>query len=218
MEILGYHDKASKIPVKFLTANQRLECHPTVERSKWYNKPNLCQTRLNYVNLCIIQNPSKLFPSIFIIVLLLTTAAKTVAGQDEDADTELINEFLSGGAEPEVVSPEKLKIPDRSKNVAPLSISGQGKLPQGEGDTSKSSEETFTEPRSCKCVKYYLCNIDNGTVVDNGDVLGLIDIRLGASKPSACPHYFDICCPVSVSLSNTIPSRRIKGYHNSWVL
>lgn len=58
------------------------------------------------------------------------------------------------------------------------------------------SEELLKEKSPCVCVKYFLCNIDNGTVVDNGNVVGLIDIRLGATKSSPCDHYFDICCQV----------------------
>lgn len=135
-----------------------------------------------------------------------------MSGEDEDTDTELINEFLNSGVQPEVPQPPQPtqvrpnKTPERPTSSGSQQFSkGQGKYPSSnEGTSDEFSQETFKEPKNCECVKYYLCNIDNGTVVDNGDVLGLIDIRLGASKPSSCPHYFDICCPVSISAYSDI--------------
>lgn len=116
---------------------------------------------------------------------------------DEDTDAELINEFLNAGSQPET-EPVRLNNPNQPPIPIPPGLSKDYNSAKEPADTSSEiSEETYQEPKDCQCVKYYLCNIDNGTVVDNGDVLGLIDIRLGASKPSPCPHYFDICCPVS---------------------
>jgi hypothetical protein len=137
----------------------------------------------------------------------------------DDEDIDIINEFLSsgketsGGSQPPADTPGKsdTKIPgqdatDRdagSVSILPLqsSSSDKGNVPYRLATTTapsdkSSAEETLKESRPCECVKYFLCNIDNETVVDNGDVLGLIDIRLGATRPSPCPHYFDICCQV----------------------
>lgn len=138
-----------------------------------------------------------------ITTALCSTLFPTVVGsEDEETDAELINEFLGSG-KPETVPIVSEKL-DKGKdpNVLSLQSSNQGiqKIPAGDSSET-SSEEILKESKPCECVKYFLCNIDNGTVVDNGDVLGLIDIRLGASRPSPCPHYFDICCQV---ISTTI--------------
>jgi len=59
----------------------------------------------------------------------------------------------------------------------------------------------------CSCVKYFLCDIENGAVIDNGEgVIGLIDIRLGGStKGSPCNHYFDICCKQMKEPTDVVP-------------
>lgn len=126
---------------------------------------------------------------------------------DDDYDDQaLIDEFISkqsskGTSAEKVVSSQENQDnrPFPSNGVAasrPSSTETSAAKPLTIDKHGENSEEVLKEKAPCVCVKYFLCNIDNGTVIDDGNVLGLIDIRLGNTKSSPCDHYFDICCQV----------------------
>jgi len=129
------------------------------------------------------------------------------AQAEYDEDSDIIKEFYESGPDSREPSSSSSPIlPSKGPNPAKKPVTPDNPpLPLNKGPTNSqnidtvpqsSDTETLKENKPCQCVKYFLCNIDNETVVDNGDVLGLIDIRLGATKASPCPHYFDICCQV----------------------
>jgi len=122
---------------------------------------------------------------------------------DEETDDDLIQEFLNSQGGVDLDSFNSAEVEDEPKNVdqspelvnPPLNPSFPAK-PLSKPNKN-DNKDVITEEAPCECVKYFLCNVDNGTVITDGNVLGLIDIRLGGSKQSPCPHYFDICCKVS---------------------
>ncbi|CAL8114936.1 unnamed protein product [Orchesella dallaii] len=127
------------------------------------------------------------------LLLIVSLCVQSIYASPEDVDAdedyddqELIDAFLkqSGGNNPKPAS-----VP--SPPIQPIKEIASN-------EDRVVSQEVLEEQSPCVCVKYFLCNIDNGTVIENGDVAGLIDIRLGTgtgpTKNSPCDHYFDICC------------------------
>ncbi|XP_053623399.1 phenoloxidase-activating factor 2 [Plodia interpunctella] len=59
--------------------------------------------------------------------------------------------------------------------------------------TSDDQDTTCTTEKgdAGECVRYYLCNVQNNTVITDG--VGIIDIRV---RDGPCPSYLDACCLV----------------------
>lgn len=134
--------------------------------------------------------------------MIFSISLDAFPAEDDDYDEDLINEFIKqqvsapaaseGEASPSPTPGSTKRTPDTAVAIpfSPQTSVG-AELPR--------PKEVLEETAPCVCVKYFLCNIDNGTVVDNGNVVGLIDIRLGRQgvpKTTPCDHYFDICCQV----------------------
>jgi len=158
----------------------------------------------------------------FILVLtFLAIIQKTsfVLAQDlEETDEDLIDKF----EKEQTSSQEKVEKPSSSINPnhnfeeveTPVNVPPPKPQPANTSSNkdivdlvSLNQNPPPDSSNPCSCVKYFLCDIENGAVIDNGEgVIGLIDIRLGGSaKGSPCNHYFDICCKQMKEATDVVP-------------
>ena len=68
------------------------------------------------------------------------------------------------------------------------------------GNADSVGSTTRTEPAKCKCVPFYLCDLQTGSVKAHGE--NLIQFRtIQEHKSKNGCHYMEICCEVSSSSS-----------------
>ncbi|CAH2062260.1 unnamed protein product, partial [Iphiclides podalirius] len=76
---------------------------------------------------------------------------------------------------------------------------------------NKGTECVMGSGQGGVCVKYYLCDQDSKTVIEDG--YSIIDIRAGTD----CPVFLDVCCVLGQVLSTPEPVRRIEEENTSAV-
>lgn len=152
--------------------------------------------------------------SILIVsTVLLFQILRTNGSLDEISDQDYIEAYEKYLAEENLDSSSKEHSSELSSVNSPLFPEPEpnlgdreSELPSTENESSEqfnpapfknTSVDVISETNPCSCVKYFLCDVEKQKPIQNGDVIGLIDIRLGGlTKGSPCDHYFDICCKV----------------------